>query len=108
MIFPMPRIGVWMLAVTTVAPALARTSRPAVWSRLATLAMMTVAAASAHAQRPQAARCDQAPVDTIPGRASGAPAGSEFARQVESISGLERDTQIQSQLVSGNVPQFLR
>jgi hypothetical protein len=75
------------------------------------LTVMAVAGAYAHAQQrsqPTSARCDQAPVRAIPSRASGAPAGSEFARQVESLSGLERDQQIQSQLLSGNVPQFLR
>ena len=89
----------------------ARMSRLRVWSRLATLTLMTFAGVHAQAQgRPQASsgRCDQAPVDVIPSRASGAPAGREFARQVESLSGLERDAQIRSQLLSGNVPQFLR
>jgi hypothetical protein len=52
--------------------------------------------------------CDQAPVQAIPDRATDAPGGSEFARQVGALSGLERDAQIRAQLLSGNVPHFLR
>ena len=87
-------------------------SRLRVWSRLATLTLMTFAGwFSAQAQQRRHAtsgRCDQAPLGVIPNRAAGAPAGREFARQVESLSGLERDARIRSQLLSGNVPQFLR
>ena len=76
----------------------------------ATLAALTFAGAQAHAQQPASpsVRCDQAPIRAIPDRAPGAPAGSEFARRVGTLSGLERDSQIRSQLLSGNVPQFLR
>jgi hypothetical protein len=91
----------------------ARLSRLRAWSRLATLTLVTFAGvvhAAQAQQHPQAAsgRCDQAPLGVIPSRAAGAPAGREFARQVESLSGLERDEQIRSQLLAGNVPQFLR
>jgi hypothetical protein len=61
-------------------------------------------------QRPASgsAHCDQDPIHTIPHRADGAPAGSEFARRVESLSGPERDAQVRTELLSGNMPQFLR
>ena len=82
--------------------------RPLKCVRLAALAAVSFAAAhSAHAQQ-KPAKCDQDPIHAIPHRAADAPAGSEFARRVESISGPERDAQIKSELLSGNVPQFLR
>jgi hypothetical protein len=61
-------------------------------------------------QRPASgsAHCDQDPIHTIPHRAEDAAAGSEFARRVESLSGPERDAQIRTELLSGNMPQFLR
>ena len=80
------------------------------WAHLATVATMTLAGSHAHAQQaaPPSARCDQDSVRAIPNRPPDAPAGSEFARRVEALSGLERDAQIRSELLSGNVPQFLR
>ena len=88
-----------------------RARRLRFWGRLATLTVIALAGANAQAQKrpqPAATRCDQAPISAIPSRSSQAPAGSEFAHQVESLSGLERDERIQSQLLAGNVPQFLR
>jgi len=86
--------------------------RPPKCARLTTLAVMTLAGAtSAFAQQRPAsgsAHCDQDPIHAIPHRAADAPAGSEFARRVESLSGPERDAQVRSELLSGNVPQFLR
>ena len=52
--------------------------------------------------------CDQSPVQRIPVRAGGAPTGSEFAHRVEDLSGTERDGLVRSELLSGNVPEFLR
>ena len=85
--------------------------RIGVWGRLATLTVVAFAGTHAQAQKlpePAATRCDQAPISAIPSRSLGAPAGSEFAHQIESLSGLERDERIQAQLLAGNVPQFLR
>jgi hypothetical protein len=86
--------------------------RPLQYARLATLAVMTLAGAHSAfgQQRPDSgsANCDQDPIHAIPHRAADAPAGSEFARRVESLSGPERDAQVRSELLSGNVPQFLR
>jgi hypothetical protein len=88
----------------------APTGRFCACARLATVAAMTFAGAYTHAQQPAppSARCDQAPIRAIPDRAPDARGGSEFARRVETLSGLERDAQIRSELLSGNVPQFLR
>jgi hypothetical protein len=71
---------------------------------------MTFAGAHAHAQRSASpsARCDQGPVNAIPGRAADALGGSEFAQRVQFLSGAERDALTQSALLSGNVPEFLR
>jgi len=86
----------------------ARQFRP--WTRLATVTVMAFAGAQAHAQQSASsyARCDQGPVHAIPGRATGAPGGKQFAQTVQSLSGVERDALTQSELLSGNVPQFLR
>ena len=88
------------------------TIRPLKSALLVTLAAMTLAGThSALAlQSPDSgsARCDQDPIHAIPHRAADAPPGSEFARRVESLSGPERDAQVRSELLSGNVPQFLR
>lgn len=86
--------------------------RPLKCARLTTLAVMTLTGATgAFAQQKPtsgAAQCDQDPIHAIPHRAADAPAGSEFARRVESLSGPERDAQVRSELLSGNMPQFLR
>jgi len=47
-------------------------------------------------------------VRSIPARASGAPTGSQFARRVEALTGAARDALVRSELLSGNVPEFLR
>jgi hypothetical protein len=44
----------------------------------------------------------------IPPRAASAPAGAEFARQVEPLSERDRDAAIRDALLGGNLPQFLR
>lgn len=86
--------------------------RPLNYARLVTFAVMTVVGThSALAQqRPDSssAHCDQDPIHTIPRRAANAPAGSEFARRIESLSGLQRDAEVRSEVLSGNVPPFLR
>jgi hypothetical protein len=73
--------------------------------RLKSTALLVMTFAGTHAV---AAQCDQDPIQAIPHRAADAPAGSEFARTVESLSGPQRDAQVRSQVLSGNVPQFLR
>ncbi|HUA33554.1 MAG TPA: hypothetical protein VMA09_08105 [Candidatus Binataceae bacterium] len=44
----------------------------------------------------------------IPSRQPSALTGSEFARRVEGLSGSDREAQIQSELLDGDLPQFLR
>lgn len=44
----------------------------------------------------------------IPRRAAGAPTGSEIAGRVAHLSGLERDALLRTELLAGNIPQFLR
>ena len=86
--------------------------RPLKSARLVTLAVMTLAgthsALALQRSDSGSAHCDQDPIHAIPHRTDNAPAGSEFARRVESLSGPERDAQVRSELLSGNVPQFLR
>ena len=89
-------------------PIRARESR--LWTRLATITVMTFGGTCVHAQPPAspATRCDQDLVQAIPGRAAHAPGGSQFAQRVHSLSGVQRDELTQSELLSGNVPHFLR
>jgi len=54
------------------------------------------------------AGCDQRPVGSIPVRATAAPAGHEFAQRIRDLSGIARDAFIRSELLAGNIPQFLR
>lgn len=64
-------------------------------------------ALAARAPRPSAV-CDPDTVAAIPPRNAAAPAGSEVARRVEHLSGLDRDALLREELFAGNVPQFLR
>ena len=52
--------------------------------------------------------CGDALLQRIPPRASTALSGSEFARRIEGLSGLDREQSIEAQLLAGNVPGFLR
>ncbi|HTY49792.1 MAG TPA: hypothetical protein VMB48_08875 [Steroidobacteraceae bacterium] len=54
------------------------------------------------------AGCDQAAASAIPERATGAPTGSEFAHRVQDLSGPPRDALVNAELLSGNLPHFLR
>ncbi|HXY96218.1 MAG TPA: hypothetical protein VEH00_04530 [Steroidobacteraceae bacterium] len=74
---------------------------------MATAGASEAAAFAAPAARP-GALCDPDTVAAIPPRNAAAPAGSEVARRVEHLSGLERDALLREQLFAGNVPQFLR
>ena len=82
------------------------------YAGLVTVAVMTlVGTRSALAQQSPSSsstHCDQEPIHTIPHRAADAAAGSEFARRIESLSGPQRDAEVRSEVLSGNVPQFLR
>src|SRR5258708_35667919 len=87
-----------------------RAGQPGRWRRLATVTVMAFAGTHAYAEQSaqSSARCDQGPVQAIPGRAADAPGGRQFAQRVQSLSGVERDELTQSELLSANVPQFLR
>lgn len=55
-----------------------------------------------------AAACDPALLRDLPARARDAASGSEVARRVETISGVERDAVFVAELLAGNLPDFLR
>jgi hypothetical protein len=60
-------------------------------------------------RRPRtSAVCDADAVAAIPPRAAAASTGSEVARRIEHLSGLDRDALIRAELLAGNIPQFLR
>jgi hypothetical protein len=86
--------------------------RPLRYAGLVTLAVMIFVGTrpTFAQQRPDSkpAYCDQDPIHAIPHRTADAPAGSEFARRIESLSGVQRDAEVRSELLAGNVPQFLR
>jgi hypothetical protein len=90
---------------------IARTAVPSAGICLALLTATAGAseagALAAPAPRPSAV-CDADTVAAIPRRNAAAPAGSEVARRVEHLSGLDRDALLREELFAGNVPQFLR
>jgi len=55
-----------------------------------------------------ARECDQRLSREIPQRPSGAPGGQEFGRRAQGLSGIARDALVSAQLLSGNIPAFLR
>jgi hypothetical protein len=54
------------------------------------------------------APCDDSLTQSIPARLAGAPTGKKFAATIEQVSGAQREALIQHQLLSGNIPDFLR
>ena len=52
--------------------------------------------------------CSDGILQKIPPRALTALTGDEFARRVEALSGSDREEQIETELLAGNMPQFLR
>jgi hypothetical protein len=52
--------------------------------------------------------CSDGLLAKIPARQPSSLTGSEFALRVEDLSGLDREQQIQSELLAGDMPQFLR
>ena len=52
--------------------------------------------------------CAKSLTREIPARARRAPAGSELMQQLVNLSGSERDTVVAQQVLSGNLPSFLR
>lgn len=52
--------------------------------------------------------CDRRLLQSIPSRPEDALTGSEFARRVQNLSGRERDALVRSELLAGNIPDFLR
>jgi hypothetical protein len=44
----------------------------------------------------------------LPARAASAPSGSQFARRIATLSGIERDLLIAAEIRAGNLPQHLR
>jgi hypothetical protein len=85
----------------------ARSSHRHSWC-LAFACVAIAGGACALADTPSRQVCDQSPVRSIPMRSKDAPAGSEFARRAQNLSGPARDARILSELFSGNLPAFLR
>lgn len=52
--------------------------------------------------------CTDRLLDRIPPRSAAALTGSQFARRIEFLNGLDREQEIESQLLAGNMPEFLR
>lgn len=55
-----------------------------------------------------ASSCGSFLTERIPERPGSAPAGSEFVRQVSGLSDDDREAAIRHQMLSGNIPEFLR
>jgi hypothetical protein len=73
---------------------------------LTALAMLAVGVGNAAAA--SRTPCDDSLTQSIPARLAGAPTGKKFAASIEQMSGAEREALIQQQLLSGNIPDFLR
>jgi len=54
------------------------------------------------------APCDNDALDRIPDRPARAPDGHEFTQRVGQLSGIARDALVRAELLSGNIPSFLR
>lgn len=76
-------------------------------TRIGLMAAAMLAPPALALAEPAAANCSLAATG-IPLRSPSAPAGAEFARQVEPLSERDRDRAIREALLGGNVPQFLR
>jgi hypothetical protein len=79
------------------------TSRFCTLVAIATMLLMGVTAANA-----ASAPCPQFLTQNIPARSPTAATGSEFARRTEALSERARETAIAAELMSGDVPGFLR
>jgi hypothetical protein len=64
--------------------------------------------AEAIARAPQAADCPSQLARGIPRRSGSAASGSQFGAALGNASGTERDQMVVREVLSGNVPQFLR
>jgi hypothetical protein len=73
---------------------------------LTALAMLGLGVGNAAAA--SRAPCDDSLTQSIPARLAGAPTGKKFAATIEQVGGAEREALIQHQLLSGNIPDFLR
>jgi hypothetical protein len=73
-------------------------------SALTALALALVVARASAAP----ARCPEAMTRAIPSRAAGAATGRDFAGSVAGSSGPEREQAIETELLAGNLPSFLR
>ena len=57
---------------------------------------------------PAGSVCDQQLGKNIPARADGALTGTEFAERARDLAGPQRDALVSNELLTGNVPSFLR
>ncbi|HUN75930.1 MAG TPA: hypothetical protein VMU40_15540 [Steroidobacteraceae bacterium] len=71
------------------------------------LAILACAARPAGAQQNQGF-CNESLLAQIPARTAAAPSGSAFAQSVRTLSGTTRDQLTTSELMAGDVPEFLR
>jgi hypothetical protein len=69
---------------------------------------ITLLSLAAQSARANGYGCDETASRGIPVRPSGAPGGQEFGRRAQGLSGVVRDTLVRAELLSGNVPAFLR
>jgi hypothetical protein len=74
------------------------------------LAAMAVAVTGWNTATAAASRgpCDDSLTQTIPVRPAGAPGGRAFAEEIRGLGDDKRESRIQHELLSGNIPDFLR
>lgn len=74
----------------------------------ASAALLLALTAGAAGASPAGSVCDQQPAMNIPARTAGALTGTEFAQRARDLSGPQRDALVRDELLSGDVPAFLR
>ena len=80
-------------------------NRATIWIATFIYAVACWSAARAATQR---APCDNVLVRGIPARSADAPAGRLFAEEIRGLSDDERERRIERELLTGNIPAFLR
>jgi hypothetical protein len=79
------------------------------WAGLAlAIALSSTVVAGARAQGAELTPCNARLLRNVPPRSASAPTGSEFAARAQAVTGMARDALVRTELLAGNLPQFLR
>lgn len=76
--------------------------------RIAAVLAVAITVVSSNGPAAATATCPDLLTSAIPDRLPTAQSGSEFARRIRGLSGTSREAEIASELLAGNMPNFLR